>query len=98
MPKTCRVLYQNKVEKQCITLAFIIRIHHDTRTSECQKGAKEQFICFWIIKLLMYSLFVNNVSNTNISHKNECCVLYEDTSFLPVHVHIPGLQNQDVPL
>jgi hypothetical protein len=26
----------NKSEKQCISLAFIIRIHHDARSSECQ--------------------------------------------------------------
>jgi hypothetical protein len=34
--ETCRVLYQNKVEKQCIFLAVIIRIYHDARSSECQ--------------------------------------------------------------
>ena len=28
----------NKCEKQCISLAFIIRIHHDARSSECQKS------------------------------------------------------------
>ena len=27
----------NKFEKQCISLAFIIRINHDARSSECQK-------------------------------------------------------------
>jgi uncharacterized protein YqiB (DUF1249 family) len=26
----------NKAEKQCISLAFIIRIYHDARSSECQ--------------------------------------------------------------
>ena len=26
----------NKFEKQCISLAFIIRIYHDARSSECQ--------------------------------------------------------------
>jgi hypothetical protein len=30
------VLYQNKFEKQCISLAFIIRIYHDAQSSECQ--------------------------------------------------------------
>jgi len=28
----------NKVEKQCISLAFIIRIYHDAWSSECQMG------------------------------------------------------------
>ena len=27
----------NKAEKQCILLAFILRIYHDTRSSKCQK-------------------------------------------------------------
>jgi len=27
LSETCRVLYQNKFEKQCISLVFIIRIH-----------------------------------------------------------------------
>jgi len=26
----------NKVEKQCILSAFIIRVYHDARSSECQ--------------------------------------------------------------
>ena len=26
----------NKFEKECISLAHIIRIHHDARSSECQ--------------------------------------------------------------
>jgi len=30
------ILYQNEVEKQCISLAFIIRIYHDARSFECQ--------------------------------------------------------------
>jgi len=30
LPETCRVLYQNKVEKYCILLAFIIRTAVDT--------------------------------------------------------------------
>jgi hypothetical protein len=34
--ETCRLLYQNKVEKQCISLVFI-RIYHDARFSEGQK-------------------------------------------------------------
>ena len=36
LPETCTVLYQNKVEKWRILLAFIIRIYHDARSSECQ--------------------------------------------------------------
>ena len=36
LPETYRVLYQNKVEKYCIFLAFIIRIYHDAQSSECQ--------------------------------------------------------------
>ena len=31
LPETYRVLYQNKLEKLCISLAFIIRIYHDTQ-------------------------------------------------------------------
>jgi hypothetical protein len=36
LSETYTVLYQNKVEKQCILLAFIIRIYHDARSAECQ--------------------------------------------------------------
>jgi len=34
--ETCRVLYQNKLEKQSISLAFIIRVYHNAQSSECQ--------------------------------------------------------------
>jgi len=34
MSETCRVLYQNKVDKQCISLAFIVRVYHDARSYE----------------------------------------------------------------
>ena len=37
LSETCSVIYQNKVEKWCILLASIIRIYHDTRSSECQR-------------------------------------------------------------
>jgi len=43
LSETCRVVYQNKVEKQCILLASIIRIYHDARSSECQIGQ-------WVLK------------------------------------------------
>ena len=36
LSETCRVLYQNKFEKQCISLAFITTIYHDAQPSECQ--------------------------------------------------------------
>jgi hypothetical protein len=36
LSETCRVVYQNKFEKQCILLAFILRIYHDARSSGCQ--------------------------------------------------------------
>ena len=36
LSETCRGPYQNKVEKECISLVFIIRIYHDARSSECQ--------------------------------------------------------------
>ena len=37
MSETCRVrILSNKFEKQCISLAFIIRIYHNARFSECQ--------------------------------------------------------------
>jgi hypothetical protein len=36
MDKTCRVLYQNKVEKQCILLASVVQIYHDAQSSECE--------------------------------------------------------------
>ena len=36
LSETYRVLHQNKFEKYCISLAFIIRIYHDPRSSECQ--------------------------------------------------------------
>jgi len=44
LSETCRFLYENKLEKECISLVFIIRMYHDTRTSECQ-------IRYFIIKL-----------------------------------------------
>jgi len=47
LSETCRVLYQNKVEKKCILLAFIIRIYHDARSSECQILAY-----YWFVLLL----------------------------------------------
>jgi len=40
LSETCRVLYQNKLEKQYISLAFIIRIYHDARSSECQTNIR----------------------------------------------------------
>jgi len=30
LSETCRVLFQNKFEKYCISLVFIIRIYHDS--------------------------------------------------------------------
>ena len=38
----------NKSEKQCISLAFIIRIHHDARSCECQiySFIYEYFLCY----------------------------------------------------
>jgi len=43
--ETCSGLYQNKLEKQCISLAFIIRIYHDVRSSECQNLLNIQNVC-----------------------------------------------------
>jgi hypothetical protein len=37
LSETRRVLYQNKFEKQCISLAFIIKICHDALSHECQE-------------------------------------------------------------
>jgi hypothetical protein len=37
---TCRVLYQNKLEKQCMLLAFVVRIYYYARSSECPKNVK----------------------------------------------------------
>ena len=34
----------NKVEKYCISLAFIIRIYHDAQSSECQIIETENLI------------------------------------------------------
>jgi hypothetical protein len=36
LSETCRVVFQNKVGKLCIFLAFIIRICDDARSAECQ--------------------------------------------------------------
>ena len=36
LSETDRVLFQNKFEKQCISLAFIIGIYHDAQSYECQ--------------------------------------------------------------
>jgi len=38
LSETCRVLCQNKFEKWCISLAFIIRISHNARSSEWQRA------------------------------------------------------------
>jgi len=40
LSETCRVLYQNKFEKWCISWAFIIRIYLDAQSYECQKTTK----------------------------------------------------------
>jgi len=48
LSKTFRVLYQNNVEKQCMLLAFIIRIYHDSRSSECQI----HYICLFKISII----------------------------------------------
>ena len=36
LSETCKSSLPNKVVKQCILLAFIVRIYHDERSSECQ--------------------------------------------------------------
>ena len=36
LSETRRFIYQNKLEKWCISLAFNIRIYHGARSSECQ--------------------------------------------------------------
>ena len=36
LSETCRVLLSNKFEKLCSSFAFILRIYHDARSSECQ--------------------------------------------------------------
>ena len=43
LSETCRILYQNKFEKWCILLAFIIKIYHDARSSECQSVTIDSF-------------------------------------------------------
>jgi hypothetical protein len=56
LPGTCRVVYQNKVEKDC-TLAFIIRIYQDARSPECQEV--EHPLLYWFLgqKPGPYSVF-----------------------------------------
>jgi len=52
--KSVRNMYNslpNKVEKECISLAFIIRLYHDARSCECQ--TKYRFICFTILGMKM---------------------------------------------
>jgi hypothetical protein len=50
----------NKFEKLFISLAFIIRIQHDARSSECQK---KKYIYIYILKLIylvyLFSYFCN---------------------------------------
>jgi hypothetical protein len=36
LSETCKSALSNKFEKQCISLAFIIRIYHDARSSDCE--------------------------------------------------------------
>ena len=47
LPETCGVVYQNKFEKWCILLAFIIRIYQDARSSECQNV--EHPLLYWFL-------------------------------------------------
>ena len=51
LSETCRVLYQNKAEKYCILLAFIVRIYIDARSSECQihqYHCQYQLLILWL--------------------------------------------------
>jgi len=50
LSETCRVLYQNKFEKQCTSLAFIIRIYHEVLSSECQTQVSD-LIYFNILQI-----------------------------------------------
>ena len=51
LSETCRVVYQNKVEKQCILLASIIRVCHNARSSECQNQSTTLYnvICCCVV-------------------------------------------------
>jgi hypothetical protein len=49
--ETCRLLYQNKFEKWRISLAFVIRIYHDARSSECQTPYDYALYLYYLIKL-----------------------------------------------
>jgi len=62
LSETCRVLYQNKFEKQCISLVFIIRIYQDAQSSECQRDQ----IRFWINNFLALSTLSSFVETDSV--------------------------------
>ena len=49
LSETCRVLYQNKFEKQCISLAFIIRIYHAARFLSMSNINRLSVNCTWTV-------------------------------------------------
>jgi hypothetical protein len=68
LSETCRVLYQNIFEKQCISLVFIIRIYNHTRSSECQN------VKFFLLFHLGFSrLFVPPTFSTKIATHVSVC-------------------------
>ena len=68
LSETCRVLYQNTVDKYFILLASIIRMYQDARSSECQKR--------YISLRAFVTAYGNNELNWNPHSSSYCKVLY----------------------
>ena len=68
LSETCRVLYQNKSEKQCILLAFIIRITKNQliKVRETELRKKNMTLNFSIIMAAL--LHTEPVSTGNLDH------------------------------
>ena len=61
-PKHVQFFIKNKFEKQCISLASIIRIYHDERSSECQ----------------IHNFIITNIVQTDLKLHNRYRNVYKD--------------------
>jgi hypothetical protein len=92
LSETCRVIYQNKFEKKCILLAFIIRKYHDAQFSECQ--TLYCYICFFFC--LLYNLYAsflfclyNSLFCLEFLHNNFILASF----FCPILIHSSSYQS-----
>ena len=56
LSETCRILYQNKVEKYCMLLASVVSAYHDAQSAESQIEISHWIqICHSNIQILKYT-------------------------------------------